>query len=131
MRLKRKAHPASYSNLDLINNRYITLFFIKVSRTIADLENIDSISPDHIAEALDRGQIHDSGKKFKYSSGNSHFLTALVFNITGEKTGKFANDHLFYLLGIQFRPLDHKINYNSWENTSYHFLRVCVRIRWE
>lgn len=71
-------------------------------------------SEDWVEEALARGQLHKPGKKFYYSSGNSHFLTALVNHITGEQTGKFANEHLFKPLGIHFQPLSQPIIYNSW-----------------
>jgi len=71
-------------------------------------------SEDWVAEALARGQINEPGKKFYYSSGNSHFLTALVNHMTQEQTGEFANEHLFKPLGINFQPLSQPIRYYSW-----------------
>jgi len=72
-------------------------------------------SEDWVAEALARGQVDEPGKRFYYSSGNSHFLTALVNHMTGEQTGEFANEHLFKPIGIQFQPLAQSIIYNDWD----------------
>ena len=72
-------------------------------------------SDDWVAEALARGQVRDPGKKFYYSSGNSHFLTALVDYKTGESPGKLAKEELFDPMGIPFEVLDPPIVYNRWE----------------
>ncbi len=72
-------------------------------------------SEDWVAAALARGQIREPGKKFYYSSGNSHFLTALVAHKTGEAPGKLAKEQLFDPMGISFEVLDPPIIYNRWE----------------
>ena len=72
-------------------------------------------SDDWVAEALARGQVRDPGEKFYYSSGNSHFLTALVAHKTGEAPGKLAKEQLFDPMGIPFELLDPPIIYNRWE----------------
>jgi len=72
------------------------------------------LSDDWVAAALERGQIHKAGKKWKYSSGNSHFLTSLAYYKTNESPGKIANDHLFEPMGMLFEPMDPSIMYTSW-----------------
>ena len=72
-------------------------------------------SDDWVAEALARGSFTEPGKTFKYSSGNSHFLTALIHYKTGMSTGSFARQYLFDPLGIEFEELEDKITYTSWE----------------
>lgn len=72
-------------------------------------------SDDWVAAALARGQVREPGKKFYYSSGNSHFLTALVDYKTGEAPGKLVKEQLFDPMGIPFEILDPPITYNSWE----------------
>ncbi len=73
-------------------------------------------SDDWVASALARGQISQPGEKFKYSSGNSHFLTSLVFSKTGESPGKLAKEHLFDPMGIAFDTLSEPIVYSSWND---------------
>ena len=71
-------------------------------------------SDDWVAAALARGQVNKPGENFYYSSGNSHFLTSLVYHKTGEKPGKLAKDRLFDPMGIPFEVLDQPIIYSSW-----------------
>jgi CubicO group peptidase (beta-lactamase class C family) len=73
-------------------------------------------SDDWVAEALSRGSFSEPGKTFKYSSGNSHFLTALVHCRTGMSTGSFARQYLFNPLGIDFEELEEQITYTRWED---------------
>jgi len=73
-------------------------------------------SDDWVAAALARGQINKPGKQFKYSSGNSHFLTSLVYFMTGESPGKLAKEHLFDPMGIIFDTLTQPIIYKSWDD---------------
>jgi len=73
-------------------------------------------SDDWVASALARGQVNDPGEKFKYSSGNSHFLTSLVYYINDKPPGLLAKEHLFDPMGIQFEILSESINYQSWED---------------
>jgi len=73
-------------------------------------------SDDWVAAALARGQLYEPGEKFKYSSGNSHFLTSLVYYKTGEKPGILAKERLFDPMGIQFEVLDQPIIYTRWED---------------
>lgn len=72
-------------------------------------------SDDWVLEALNRGQIHSPGTRFKYSSGNSHFLTSLVHYRTNSSVGLLAKERLFDPLGIEFNPLTEIITYNNWE----------------
>lgn len=73
-----------------------------------------ALSDDWVAEALSRGQINEPGEKFFYSSGNSHFLTSLVFYQTGIAPGILAKERLFDPMGIPFEVLDQPITYNTW-----------------
>ncbi len=72
-------------------------------------------SDDWVASALARGQVNEPGKKFYYSSGNSHFLTSLVYYSSGETPGKIAKEQLFEPMGISFDTLVQPIVYNSWD----------------
>ncbi|MBT8302506.1 MAG: beta-lactamase family protein [Maribacter sp.] len=72
-------------------------------------------SDDWVAAALARGQVRAPGEQFYYSSGNSHFLMALVDHKTGEAPGKLAKEQLFDPMGIPFEVLDPPIIYNRWE----------------
>lgn len=72
-------------------------------------------SDDWVSAALARGQIREPGAEFYYSSGNSHFLTSLVFDKTGEAPGKLAKEQLFAPMGIPFEILDQPITYTHWE----------------
>ena len=71
-------------------------------------------SDDWVTHALERGQIRPPGKTFKYSSGNSHFLTSLVYYKTNTKPGILAKERLFDPLGIDFQSLTETIVYNNW-----------------
>lgn len=72
-------------------------------------------SPDWIAEALSRGQNYPPGEVFKYSSGNSQFLSGLIYTVSGKTPGEFAQQFLFNPLGIQYSRLTEPIEYSSWE----------------
>ncbi len=72
-------------------------------------------SEDWIQTALDRGFERAPGEAFKYSSGNSHFLSGLVLEMTRQTPGGFARQHLFEPLGIRYEPLGEKIEYTEWE----------------
>jgi len=72
-------------------------------------------SDDWVASALDRPLLHQPGGRFYYSSGNSHFLTALVQYSTGMSPGKLAKERLFEPLGIPFDTLDTHIEYSNWK----------------
>ncbi len=71
-------------------------------------------SDDWVASALARGQIRPPGKTFKYSSGNSHFLTSLVHYKTNLKPGTMVKERLFDPMGIEFEPLTETITYYNW-----------------
>lgn len=73
-------------------------------------------SDDWVASALARGQVNEPGAKFYYSSGNSHFLTALVKYRTSEKPGVLAKERLFDPMGIDFEVLDETLSYTRWED---------------
>lgn len=71
-------------------------------------------SDDWVASALARGQIREPGEKFLYSSGNSHFLTALVDYKIDVTPGALAKERLFDPMGMEFKVLDEKLIYRSW-----------------
>jgi len=73
-------------------------------------------SDDWVASALARGQNNKPGKKFYYSSGNSHFLTSLVYYSTNESPGKIAKEQLFEPMGIEFDTLSQPLVYNNWDD---------------
>jgi len=73
------------------------------------------LSDDLVKEALDRGFERKPGKQFFYSSGNSHFLTSLIYYRTGTTPGKLAKDRLFVPLGIPFDTMSSDILYTSWD----------------
>lgn len=73
-------------------------------------------SEDWVASALARGQDYKPGERFYYSSGNSHFLTSLVYYINDEPPGLLAKEHLFDPMGIQFQVLNEPIIYQRWED---------------
>jgi CubicO group peptidase (beta-lactamase class C family) len=72
------------------------------------------LSDDWVAHALARGQTHDPGERFYYSSGNSHFLNALFYHRTGQFPGEVAKERLFDPLGIPFEIHDRDIKYTNW-----------------
>ena len=74
------------------------------------------LSDDWVTEALARGQVNKPGKKFFYSSGNSHFLAALVDSKINISVGEFAKLRLFDPLGIPFQPIEENLQYNTWED---------------
>lgn len=73
-------------------------------------------SDDWVASALARGQVNEPGKQFYYSSGNSHFLTSLVYYNTNRTPGKLAKEQLFEPMGIPFDTLAQPIIYNTWND---------------
>ncbi len=72
-------------------------------------------SDDWVASALARGQVNEPGEVFKYSSGNSHFLTSLVYYSTNKSPGILAKEHLFDPMGIPFNILEEPIIYTNWD----------------
>jgi CubicO group peptidase (beta-lactamase class C family) len=50
-----------------------------------------------------------------YSSANSHFLSALIEETTGETPGTFAEERLFAPLSIEFVPLARARRYTLWQ----------------
>ncbi len=72
-------------------------------------------SDDWVTEALARGQVTEPGTRFYYSSGNSHFLTALVKHKTGKKPGLLAKERLFEPMGMNFEVLDETLTYTTWQ----------------
>ena len=73
-------------------------------------------SEDWVQAALDRGQDHPAGKHFHYSSGNSQFLTSLIYYRMGRTPGDLADEKLFQPLGIDFEPLALPPDYSSWND---------------
>ena len=72
-------------------------------------------SEDWVAAALARGQQREPGSRFKYSSGNSHFLTALAHYRTGRSVDAMLDERLFEPMGIAFDTLEEPITYTSWD----------------
>ncbi len=73
-------------------------------------------SDDWVAHALDRGYERAPGSRFKYSSGNTHFLTALIHHKGGVNPGELAKERLFDPLGIPFEIINEPIVYQSWND---------------
>lgn len=73
-------------------------------------------STDWVAEALSRGFYTSPGKKFKYSSANSQFLTSLVYYKTDVFPGQMAKDRLFDPLGIPFAVFNETVTYKQWRD---------------
>jgi len=73
-------------------------------------------SDDWVREALSRGFETTPGKKFKYSSANSHFLTSLAYYKTGIFPGQIAKERLFDPLGISFEVFSEPVEYNRWRD---------------
>ena len=71
-------------------------------------------SDDWVAHALALGQEREPGEAFFYSSANSHFLTSMVYYMTGIKPGTLAKEKLFDPMGIPFDTLDGTIIYENW-----------------
>jgi CubicO group peptidase (beta-lactamase class C family) len=57
-------------------------------------------SKDWVQFVLDRPLETEPGKKFNYNSGNSHLLSAVLQQATGQSTLAYAQSHLFQPLGI-------------------------------
>jgi CubicO group peptidase (beta-lactamase class C family) len=72
-------------------------------------------SDDWVAHALAQGFKSEPGKKFSYSSGNSHFLHGLVYYRTGKTPGMIAQEYLFQPMGIPFSLIEEPITYARWE----------------
>ncbi len=71
-------------------------------------------SDDWVRSALARSHVNEPGRKFYYSSGNSHFLTALVDSKIDISVGQLAKKHLFDSMGITFNIIDEDLQYNTW-----------------
>ena len=52
---------------------------------------------------------------FLYSSGNSHFLSALILSATGVTPGEYALANIFEPLGIRFAPMSEPPSNVSWD----------------
>ncbi|MBT8270723.1 MAG: beta-lactamase family protein, partial [Bacteroidia bacterium] len=72
------------------------------------------MSDDWVREALSRRHLHVPGSHWKYSSGNTHFLSALVKHKSGQSPGKLAKSRLFDPMGIPFEVQDPPLTYSSW-----------------
>ncbi len=74
------------------------------------------LADDWVQSALDRGFVHEPGTVFHYSSANSHFLSALIFEITGQTPGLLAKTMLFDPLGISFHTVEVQPDYDTWSD---------------
>lgn len=59
------------------------------------------ISYDWVQYYLDKSMEYDPGENFRYSSGSSMLLSALIQKVTNQITSEFAHENLFTPLGIQ------------------------------
>jgi CubicO group peptidase (beta-lactamase class C family) len=73
-------------------------------------------SADPVANAIRRKRVFPPGDNLLYSSGNSHFLSALIKSATGMTPGEYANEHIFKRLGIAFQPQQQLPDDVSWDN---------------
>lgn len=73
-------------------------------------------SDDWVRNAAGRERLHDSGTTLLYSSGNSHFLSALIVAATGVPTGIYADKHLFTPLSIRFGRRDAGDRVTTWDD---------------
>lgn len=71
---------------------------------------------DPVANAIRRRRLFPPGSKFLYSSGNSHFLSALIENVTGMQPGDYANEQVFKPLGIEFVSQRNTSADTSWDS---------------
>lgn len=55
---------------------------------------------DWVKAIVDRDMINVPGSVFNYSSGNTHVLSAVLTNATGQSTCEYAHENLFEPLGI-------------------------------
>ena len=72
------------------------------------------MSDDWVRAALNRPHLHVPGTQWKYSSGNTHFLSALITHSSGSTPGKLAKERLFDPMGIEFTYQDPPLTYSSW-----------------
>ena len=73
-------------------------------------------SADPVANAVRRKRLHPPGETLLYSSGNSHFLSALIQSATGATPGEYANEHIFQPLGIRFQPQEYGSGRLTWDS---------------
>jgi len=85
-------------------------------------------SSDPVANAVRRERLHEPGEELLYSSGNSHFLSALILSATGTTPGDYARTHIFEPLGINFALVSEPPSDVSWdgflERTPYTWKQV-------
>lgn len=72
-------------------------------------------SDDWVRNAVQRERLHDPGATLLYSSGNSHFLSALIVAATGMSPGKYAARYLFEPLGIDFQRQPPADRVSTWD----------------
>ncbi len=72
------------------------------------------LSDDWVTEALTREHLYEPGTHWKYSSGNTHFLSALVTHRSGLTPGQLAKTRLFDPMGIEFMVQDPPLTYSNW-----------------
>jgi len=73
-------------------------------------------SDDWIGNAAGREQLHEPGTTLLYSSGNSHFLSALISAATGMPVGAYADKYLFSPVGIRFERRSADDRVDAWED---------------
>ncbi len=73
-------------------------------------------SDDWVASALARGFKNEPGEVFRYSSANTHFLTAMAYYRTDRAPGEIMKERLFDPMGIPFEVLNEPIEYENWQD---------------
>jgi len=73
------------------------------------------LADDPVADALSREKQSQRGAQFLYSSGNTHFLSALINEVSGESLGEYVDERLFDPIGIVFDRQTDPERITSWE----------------
>ena len=73
-------------------------------------------SEDWVRNAVQRERLHDPGSTLLYSSGNSHFLSALIVAATDMSPGEYAARYLFEPLGIELKRRDPGVRVSTWDD---------------
>lgn len=73
-------------------------------------------SADLVANAIQRERLDSPGSRLLYSSGNSHFLSALIESATGATPGEYAEEHIFGPLDIEYQPQRQMPEQLTWDS---------------
>lgn len=73
------------------------------------------LSDDPVQDAVAREKQHEQSAPFLYSSGNTHFLSALINEVSHQSLGAYVNEKIFKPIGIVFDRPDDPQRFESWE----------------